>query len=76
MKLQAFTPGTLLKRDSNADVHTLTQNANEAIISLLWRRCRKHAFCSKTKFEACAAVLRIEWNRGAAGTNNAFKNRC
>ena len=30
-------------------------------------------FCSKTKLEACAAVSIIEWNTGAAGTNNFFK---
>ena len=30
-------------------------------------------FCSKTKLEACAAISVIEWNTGAAGTNNFFK---
>ena len=73
MKLQAFTSETLLKRYSNADVHTLTQNANEAINSLLWSRCPKRVHCIKTKLVACAAVSVIEWNRGAAGTNTVFK---
>ena len=48
----------------------LTQNANEAISSLLWSRCPKRVFCSKTKLEAYAAVSITEWNTGAAGTNN------
>ena len=30
-------------------------------------------FCSKTKLETCAALSVIEWNTGAAGTNNVFK---
>ena len=30
-------------------------------------------FCSKTKLEACAAISIIEWNTGAARTNNVFK---
>ena len=38
----------------------LTQNANEAISSLLWSRCPKRVFCSKTKLKAWAAVLVIE----------------
>ena len=66
-------PGTLLKRDSSTDLHTLTQNPNEAINYLLWSRFPKRAFYSKTKLEVCAAVLIIEWNRGAARANNTFK---
>ena len=73
MKLQGFTPGTLLKRDSSTDVHALAQNPNQAINYLLWSIFPKRAFYSKTKLEACAAVLIIEWNRGAAWTNNTFK---
>ena len=30
-------------------------------------------FSSKTNLEACAALSIIEWNTGAAGTNNVFK---
>ena len=33
-----------------------TQNANEAISSLLWSRYPESVFCSKTKLKACAAV--------------------
>ena len=52
----------------------LTQNANEAINSILWSKCPKRVFCSKTKLQSCAALTILEWNSGAAGSSKILTN--
>ncbi|OXU16707.1 hypothetical protein TSAR_012919 [Trichomalopsis sarcophagae] len=41
-----------------------TQNANEAIHSVLWRKCPKNNFSSKTRVEIAAAHALSEYNLG------------
>ena len=46
----------------------VTQNQNEALNSILWKKCPKSVFCGKQKLTACAAQSVIQWNQGAAGS--------
>ena len=50
----------------------VTQNQNEALNSILWKKCPKSVFCGKQKLTACAAQSVIQWNQGAAGSATAF----
>ena len=45
----------------------LTQNQNEAINGMLWRRCPKTKFCGERKVELAVVETIIEFNSGAAG---------
>lgn len=46
----------------------LTQNANEALHSVLWRKCPKEIFVSKKKIDIAAAHAVAEFNMGALKT--------
>ena len=46
----------------------VTQNQNEALNSILWKKCPKSVFCGKQKLTACTAQSVIQWNQGAAGS--------
>ena len=46
----------------------ITQNQNEAINAVLWKKCPKSVFCGNAKLRNCAAQTVIHWNQGAGGT--------
>ena len=46
----------------------VTQNQNEALNFILWKKCPKSVFCAKQKLTVCAAQSVIQWNQGAAGS--------
>ena len=51
----------------------LTQNQNEAINSILWKRCPKSVFVGHTKLAANTAQTVIHWNQGSASSANILK---
>ena len=45
----------------------LTQNQNESINNMIWSKCPKRVFCSKTRFTISVCESIIKWNEGAMG---------
>lgn len=46
----------------------ITQNQNEAINAVLWKKCPKSVFCGMEKLDTCVAQTVLHWNQGAASS--------
>ena len=53
-------------------LHGSTQNENEAINSVIWKKCPKDVFISKKGFEIAVASATIEFNEGNNGLTPIF----
>lgn len=51
----------------------LTQNQNEAINAILWKKCPKTVFVGHTKLVANTAQTVAHWNQGSASSSNVLK---
>jgi len=51
-------------------LHGKTQNANESINGMIWKRCPKDVFVSKETIEMAVASAVIGFNEGAKGMLN------
>ena len=54
-------------------LHKYTQNDNEAINSVIWKKCPKDIYISKKVLEIAVASAVIELNDGASALLNVFK---
>ena len=53
--------------------HSKTQNVNEALHGVIWQRCPKEVFTSRSVVEIAAASAAINYNEGAMGISNVLR---
>ena len=54
-------------------LHGRTQNANESLNSLIWKRCPKSVFVSKSTIEIGVNSAVVEFNEGPSGVMSVFE---
>ena len=55
-------------------LHGYTRNDNEAINSVIWKKCPKDVFVSKKILEIAVASATIEFNGGSNGLKSVFND--
>ena len=55
-------------------LHGRTQNANEALNHLIWKRCPKNVYVERFALETCVASAVIDFNDGASGIVDIFEH--